>query len=122
MTRSRGQGYRANEREEERLVTSLAEQMRRGASSQASESSQASGDPQRGEASRVIVLPGVSRPATLAEEFADHLPLDVIERAVAAARHALERAHRPATADAVDQLAREHLRARVAAFVSRRRG
>jgi len=103
-------------------VTSLAEQLRRATSSQASGSSPASDDLQRGEPPRVIVLPDVSRPATLAEEFAEHLPLDVIERAVAAARHALERARRPATVDAVDQLAREHLRARVAAFVSRRRG
>ena len=96
-------------------MTSLGEQPRH------ARSSETSGDLRCGEPARVIVLPDVPRPMTLAEEFAEHLPLDVIERAVAAARHALERAHRPATQDAVDQLAREHLRARVLPSSSRRR-
>lgn len=69
---------------------------------------------------RIIVLPDVPPADSLAEEFGDRLPTNVIERAVAAARHALERARRPATDEAVDQLAREHLRARIAAVVSRR--
>jgi hypothetical protein len=120
MSRSRDAGYRANDPEEERSVTPLTEQMRPAKSSKAP--SGVTSDVARGEPRRVIVLPDVSRAKTLAEEFAEHLPVDVIERALAAARHALERAHLPATQDAVDQLAREHLRARVAAFVSRRRG
>jgi len=70
---------------------------------------------------RVIVLPDVERRKTLLEEFGDRLPAEAIERVIAAARHALERSRQPATHDAVDRLAREHLRARVAALVSRRK-
>jgi hypothetical protein len=63
---------------------------------------------------------GPRRPAppsstqTLVEEFAA-VPRDVVERIVAAARHVLERSRMVATPDAVTQLAREHLRIRVAA-------
>jgi len=52
------------------------------------------------------------------------LAFNCFDQMVAALRGAipaLERAHLPATPDSVDQLAREHLRARVAAFVRRRR-
>jgi len=70
---------------------------------------------------RVIVLPDVDGEKTLVEEFGEHLPIDTIERAVAAARHALERSHQPATPDAVKRLAREHLQARVATVTGRRR-
>jgi hypothetical protein len=120
MSRRRDAGYRAKDPEEEGSVTPLTEQIRRAKASRAS-SSGVTSNVADGEPRRVIVLPDVSRAKTLAEEFAEHLPVDVIERALAAARHALERAHLPATQDAVDQLAREHLRARVAAFVNRRR-
>jgi len=112
MSRSPSSGYRATDREEGRCVTPLTEQACR---------AEASNDMERTDARRTIVLPDVSRAKTVAEEFEEHLPVDVIERAIAAARHALERAHLPATPDSVDQLAREHLRARVAAFVRRRR-
>jgi hypothetical protein len=97
-------------------VTPLTEQARR---AEASNGVERNGG-ERADARRIIVLPDGQRAKTVVEEFAEHLPLDVIERAIAAARHALERAHLPATADSVDQLAREHLRARVAAFVRRR--
>lgn len=72
-------------------------------------------------ARRVIVLPDVDPDRTLADEFGEYLPVETIERAVAAARHALERSHQPATADAVKRLAREQLRARVATVTGRRR-
>jgi hypothetical protein len=58
--------------------------------------------------------------ATLAEEFADVVPSDVVERVIAAARHALERSRMPATPDAVDRLARERLQAKAAAAGARR--
>ena len=70
---------------------------------------------------RVVVLPGVESRTTLVDEFTDQLPVEVIERVLAAARHALERSHQPATPEAVDRLARERLHARVAALVRQRR-
>ena len=72
---------------------------------------------------RAIVLPDVhvDGAKTLADEFCDFLPIETIERAVAAARHALERSHRPASPEEVDRLAREHLQARVATLTGRRR-
>ncbi len=72
-------------------------------------------------APRVIVLPDVGRDTTLTEEFGEHLPIETVERAVAAARHALERSHQPATADAVKRLARQYLQSRVANLAGRRR-
>ena len=70
---------------------------------------------------RVIVLPDVDGEKTLVEEFGEQLPTETIERAIAAARHALERSHQPATPDAVSRLAREHLQARVATVTGRPR-
>lgn len=70
---------------------------------------------------RVIVLPDVDRDETLTDEFGGYLPVEAIERAIAAARHALERSHQPATPEAVNRLAREHLQSRVASSASRRR-
>ncbi|HEX7107261.1 MAG TPA: hypothetical protein VF218_14935 [Acidothermaceae bacterium] len=77
------------------------------------------GDSRAGKPDRVIVLPDLERHETLRAEFGDRLPAEAIERVIAAARHALERSRQPVTQDAVDRLAREHLRARVARLVSR---
>lgn len=64
----------------------------------------------------VIELPeaaaSVAPAAVLAAEFGDLIAADVVERVVAAARHALERAHLPSTSEVVIRLARERLRAR----------
>jgi hypothetical protein len=57
--------------------------------------------------------------AVLAEEFADEIPADVVERVTAAARHALERSHLAATAEAVERLARERLHAKAVAAGAR---
>ena len=70
-------------------------------------------------ARRVVVLPDVDGNRTLTEEFGERLPIETIERTVAAARHALERSHQLATPEAVNRLAREQLRARVATLTSR---
>ena len=70
---------------------------------------------------RVIVLPDVGDEATLAREFGQQLPIETIERAIAAARHALERSHQPVTTESVNRLARDQLRTRVAALTARRR-
>lgn len=72
-------------------------------------------------ARRVIVLPDVDRDSTLAAEFGEYLPIETIERAVAAARHALERSHQSATTEAVHRLASEQLRKRVATLTARQR-
>lgn len=50
---------------------------------------------------------------TLIREFAGIIEPQVVERATAAARHALERSRIPATPDAIERLARDQLRARL---------
>jgi len=71
-------------------------------------------------AQQTIVLPDAiaqtTRPSpteVLAGEFGDVVASDVIERTVAAARHALERSHLLATPEAIERLARERLRSRL---------
>lgn len=70
----------------------------------------------------VIVLPEAIQQAhtaptspveTLIQEFAGVIEPQVVERAAAAARHALERSRLPATPDAVERLARDQLRVRL---------
>ena len=56
--------------------------------------------------------------AALSAEFAEQISPDVVERVVAAARHALERARMPCTAETVTRLAREQLRARAAVLAA----
>ena len=60
--------------------------------------------------------------ATLSAEFAGQFAPEVVERVVAAARHALERAQLPCTDETVARLAKEQLRARSAALTGDRRG
>jgi len=61
---------------------------------------------------------------TLTREFAGIIEPQVVERATAAARHALERSRLPATPDAVERLARGQLRARLtpSSRIRRRQG
>lgn len=109
MSRNRGSGYRADDSRQERSVTAPAEQ---------APADERSADRSR----RVIVLPDVAGDRTLVEEFGGQLPLEMIERVAAAARHALERSHQPVTPEAVHRLAREHLRARMARLSRRAAG